>query len=300
MKAVIFNIQRYCLQDGPGIRTTVFFKGCPLHCLWCHNPESQSVDRQLMYYESKCTGCGQCLGKCEARQRDPERPQYILVDPKRCILCGKCIEACMYHANEFCGKESDTQEIFQEVLKDRAFYGTEGGMTLSGGEPAMQSAASLELLRLARENGISAVVETSGFGSDTFYEAARELDAIFYFDLKTLNPEKHRNLTGVPLEPILSNLKGLMEGESEIVLRLPMIPGCNDSDEELLLLAEFLKEHESRYRRAEILKYHNLGISKAKALSRAYEAPKENATAEQAARWMRLLKSRGAQNILFS
>ena len=136
MQAVIFNVQRYCLSDGPGIRTAVFFKGCPLHCLWCHNPESQSVKPQLMYYESKCTGCGRCLGFCDARERDPDRPQYIRLTPAKCILCGKCVDACYQNANEVCGKTVDVDEIFHEVLADKMFYGTEGGMTLTGGEPS--------------------------------------------------------------------------------------------------------------------------------------------------------------------
>ncbi len=300
MDAVIFNVQRYCLSDGSGIRTTVFFKGCPLHCLWCHNPESQSMGRQLMYYESKCTGCGKCLGLCDARERDPDRPQYIRRDPEKCTLCGKCVEACYQGANEICGRSESVEDIFSEVLLDRMFYGQDGGMTLSGGEPSMQPEASLALIRMAKDAGFGTVIETSGFGKREFFLAAADLGVVFYFDIKALDSDKHRKLTGVPNGEILANLDCLMKKGAPIVLRLPLIPGFNDSDDDLCALARFLKENEGRYLRAEIMKYHNLGFSKAKALARAYDAPADNATEQDADRWMRLLTSHGAKNIVFS
>lgn len=300
MKAVVFNVQRYCLHDGPGIRTTVFFKGCPLHCLWCHNPESQSVGQQLMYHESKCTGCGKCLGFCEARVRDPERPGYIRMNPAGCILCGKCVDACYRGANEICGESVDVDALFADVLKDKMFFGKNGGLTLSGGEPAMQPEVSLELIRRARAEGIGTVIETCGFGSRSFYAEAADLGASFYYDLKALDAEKHKRLTGVPNDLILSNLDYLMSRGADIVLRLPLIPGYNDSPEDLDLLAQFLARHEDQYDHAEIMKYHNLGISKAKSLSRAYDAPSDNATEEDAARWMKQLSAHGATHICFS
>lgn len=299
-KAHIFNIQRYCLHDGPGIRTTVFFKGCPLRCLWCHNPESQNKNKQLMYYESKCTGCEKCLGYCDARKRDENRPQNITVDLKKCTLCGKCIEECGQKANEFCGTEKNTDDIFAEVLKDKIFYGTNGGMTLSGGEPAAQPQPALELLQLAKENGINSIVETSGFGTKTFFEEANNLGAVFYFDIKTLDREKHTKLTGVSLSPILKNLKFLMQKDAKIVLRLPLIPNVNDTDKELLLLSRFLKENEEKYHHAEIMKYHNLGKSKAKALSREYKAPNDSTSEKEAERWINTLKNNGTEKIFFS
>lgn len=300
MQAVIFNVQRYCLSDGPGIRTAVFFKGCPLHCLWCHNPESQSVKPQLMYYESKCTGCGRCLGLCDARERDPDRPQYIRLTPAKCILCGKCVDACYQNANEVCGKTVDVDEIFHEVLADKMFYGTEGGMTLTGGEPSCQPEASLELIRRANAEGFGTVIETCGYGERAFFDRAQDLGATFYYDIKALDSDKHKRLTGVPNDRILSNLEHLFSCGATVVLRLPLIPGFNDADDDLLALAHFLKENESHYLRADIMKYHNLGMSKAKALARAYEAPGENADAEDAARWMRLLTSAGATKVTFA
>lgn len=300
IKANIFNIQRYCLHDGPGIRTAVFFKGCGLRCPWCHNPESQNAEKQLMYYESKCVGCKRCIGLCEARKISETDPSKIVFSPEKCTLCGKCTDECMHGANEICGYEADVNTVFEQVLQDKIFYKDGGGMTLTGGEPALQPEAAVELLRLARENGINSVVETSGYGSKSFFENAALQNAEFYFDIKTLDFQKHIFLTGVPCSEILKNLRFLMDNGVKTVIRIPLIPGFNDSEGELLLLAEFLKENENKYDRAEIMKYHNLGKNKAKALSREYTAPQENATDIQAENWLLKLKELGAKKIYFS
>lgn len=250
-----------------------------------------------MYYRSKCNGCGKCLGLCHARSRDPEHPERIRIDRGLCTLCGACVDACPKNANEFCGEEMDVGEIFSKVLKDRMFYEQDGGMTLSGGEPALQPEASLELARLARDEKIGTVIETSGFGSREFFEAAAELGVTFFYDIKEIDPEKHRQLTGVPNTVILNNLGHLMDRGAKIVLRLPLIPGVNDADDDLELLSAFLRENRDRYDHAEIMKYHTLGMSKAEALSREYLAPGSNADADDAARWLKMLSADGKVRI---
>ncbi|MBQ6551164.1 MAG: glycyl-radical enzyme activating protein [Lachnospiraceae bacterium] len=300
MKAFIFNIQRFCLSDGPGIRTTVFFKGCPLRCVWCHNPESQLPARQLMYYESKCTGCGRCLAVCSNRRRDPEDPARILIDRDLCTGCGKCVDVCFANANAFAGYEEDAEKIMETVLLDKIFYGTGGGITLSGGEPSMQPDAALYLLRRAKEEGLSAVMETCGVGSSEFYEKAADLGTVFYYDLKSGIPEKHREFTGAPLSRVLETLDLLIGKRAEIVLRLPLIPGMNDSDEDLMALAGLIREREQGISHAEIMKYHILGSSKSRALGKKYEAPKENAGKEDAARWLEFLRKYGTERTVIS
>jgi len=242
-----------------------------------------------MFYDFKCTLCGACLG-CEARSISRKEDGSILeIDREKCTVCGKCEMLCLQKANKVCGSTVDTEEIFAQVLRDRIFYKKEGGMTLSGGEPSMQKAAAIELLRLAAENGINTVVETCGYGDRDFFEAAADSGAVFYFDIKGTDRNKHLKNTGVSNEKILDNLNYLFSRKAEVVLRIPLIPGLNDSDEDLNELAEFLKMHNNEFREVQIMKYHILGMSKAKAISYDYRAPDEGAGKNEAERWLRLL-----------
>jgi pyruvate formate lyase activating enzyme len=294
MKLSYFNIQRFCLHDGDGIRTTVFLKGCPLRCVWCHNPESQKAEKELMFLSEKCVGCKQCLGLCDAREVDGGK---ISVSRGRCKACGECAEVCLFDANEICGTEDEAQTIMAEVLRDKIFFAGGGGLTVSGGEPAFQPEGVLELCEIANREGISTVIETSGFGDTEFFLKAASLGAEFYYDIKALDDEKHRRLTGGSNGLILKNLSALIKQKARIVLRLPLVPGLNDSDSDLSVLAEFLKEHEGVCRRAEIMKYHVLGSGKAQALSCVYKAPPRDATEEEALRWLSFLRSAGVDNI---
>ena len=285
--ASIFNIQRFCIQDGPGIRTTVFMQGCPLRCVWCHNPESKSAEKQLMFYRHKCTLCGRCLD-CPSRAIDGSG---LHVDYDTCTACGKCAAVCYAGANEICGRTRTTDEIFDEVMQDKIFYGDTGGMTLSGGEPGMQPEASLDLLHRAKEAGITTVVETSGQAPRSFFRDALPLTTWFYYDLKGMDDAKHQENTGVSNGAILGNLEYLLSEGANIVIRIPLIPGYNDTDEDLALLRAYLVAHGDAIHHAEIMKYHYFGSGKAAALGKPYAAPLRNATAEEATRWLDALQN---------
>ena len=288
MMGTVFNIQKFCLSDGDGIRTTVFFKGCPLRCRWCHNPEGLSVAPVLLFYEAKCTACGKCCVECPARTLENGK---LVFDRERCIHCGKCVDVCPNSANDLCGKEMTAEEVFDAVMRDEIFYKTSGGgITLSGGEPSMQSEFALTLLRMAKDAGISRAVETCGIGARSFYEKAAELGTVFLFDLKCRNAEKHRLLTGVSPEAIYRNLAYLFSVGADVILRLPLIPGENDDDEDLAALREFLLENSGKYRYAEIMPYHDFGIGKGRALGREPLVSYPSATKEQIDRWCRLLE----------
>ncbi len=267
MNGTIFNIQKFSLHDGDGIRTTVFLKGCPLRCLWCHNPESHTTKPQLMYYSVKCSSCGRCVGVCEARKNG------IIPDREKCIACGKCTDVCLNSANEVCGKTVTVEEVIEDVKKDKVFYESSGGgMTVSGGEPAAQPEFTLALIRAAKAEGITTAMETCGYGSPDFYKEAADLGTAFLFDIKAMNPEKHKKLTGVDNEKILGNLRMLMDMGVDLTIRMPLVPGVNDSEEDIAALAAFLKENEGRYRLAEIMPYHSLGVSKSAALGSETDA----------------------------
>ena len=271
MNLTYFNIQRFCIHDGPGIRTTVFLKGCPLNCLWCHNPESKSRKTEMIYYTSKCTGCGRCIGFCDARSIVDG---HIVYDRSKCTACGKCAGRCFASAVRVCGKTEDTSDILAEVKKDVPFYKTSGGgMTVSGGEPSMQADGVLELIRAAKESGISSAIETCGFGSPDFFREAAALGTLFLYDIKGVDREKHKINTGVYPDRIHENLDMLISAGAEIIIRMPLIPGKNDSESDLSLLSDFLAARKDRIRYAEIMPYHELGRDKNAAVGREVYDP---------------------------
>ena len=263
---VVFNIQKFCLHDGDGIRTCVFLKGCPLDCLWCHNPESKSRLCELAFTADKCTACGRCLEVCPGRT---VRNGALELDRDACRLCGKCTDLCLNGANELIGTEMSADEVFAEVMKDQIFYGSDGGLTVSGGEPSYQPEFTLELLSLAKDAGITRAIETCGSGTRDFYAAAAELGTTFLFDIKCMDRARHRELVGADNAHIIDNLLYLFSVGADVIIRLPMIPGLNDTDADIAALCEFLKEHRGSYRYAEIMPYHPLGIGKADRLGAA-------------------------------
>lgn len=286
---IVFNIQKFCIHDGDGIRTCVFLKGCPLRCIWCHNPESLDKSPSLSFNKQKCSSCGRCLSQCFARTIENDT---LKIDREKCIKCGKCVSACLNDANEIIGKEMTTKEVFDEVMKDKMFYDTSGGgLTVSGGEPSYQPDFTLELLRLSKDAGISLAIETCGIGSREFYEKVADLGATFLFDIKCIDPVRHKALTGADNSHIMVNLKYLMDRGADIIIRLPLIPDCNDSDEDIAKLSDFLNQNKGRYRYAEIMPYHTLGIGKSEKLGTTATYIHDSASDDEISRWTSLFNS---------
>ena len=258
MKAKIFNIQKFCNHDGPGIRTTVFFSGCPLRCVWCHNPEGQTQTHRILFHRERCIGCGECLETgCGAQIFEPVRE----IDRKKCIGCGKCVLLCPSEALEPSVYEKDVSEILESVMQDKAFYGREGGITISGGEPMNQPEAALELLELSVKEGITTAVETCGFFPETYLKRLVPLTGVFLWDFKDSNPERHLNNTGVPLDKILKNLKLADSMGANIRLRCILIRGVNTEPEHAKAILE-LADSLDNLSGIDLIKYHPMGKSK--------------------------------------
>lgn len=273
MKLKITNIQRYSLQDGAGIRTTVFLKGCPLRCRWCCNPETQEAGDQLIFRKNICIGCGEC-GLCREVCREQAitggSDQKCRIDFRKCSRCFACTEQCPSGALEKVGKDVDAEEILEQAERDEAFYRRgAGGLTLSGGEPFFQE-NSVELLRLAKERGLNTAVETCGYADrEVILQAGQFLDQV-YFDIKSVDAEKHRRYTGKSPETIQGNLKALRESypDLRIIVRTPVIPGFNDDSESLENIRLFLNR--IGIRKWEKLPYHTYGKGKYEMLGRPY------------------------------
>ncbi len=236
----IFDLKRYSLHDGPGIRTTVFFKGCPLSCWWCHNPESQDRTPVIHYRNELCLGCESCVDICEEHALSLTT-SGIERDETRCRLCGACTEVCPTNAREIVGREVSVEDVLNEVEKDRLYYDESGGgVTFSGGEPLAQSEFLLALLRACGERDLHRTVDTSGLAPiKTVIEVAEHTD-LFLFDLKVMSPERHQQVTGVPVQPILDNLRALDQRGQALRVRVPMIPGINDDPDNFAAMNSFL------------------------------------------------------------
>ncbi|MBE5732080.1 MAG: glycyl-radical enzyme activating protein [Clostridiales bacterium] len=297
MKGIVFNIQKFSVNDGPGIRTTVFLKGCPLSCTWCHNPESKRAFPELMYSADKCVMCGKCAHVCPKNVHLFENGKHIVVR-ENCIACGKCEEECLYEALEIAGKEKSVEEVIDEVLKDKIFYETSnGGVTLSGGEPLLQYEFSLELLKRAKQEGLHTAIETCGYTSE---EKIREIASyvdLFLFDYKITNDQLHKKYTGVSNERIIHNLKVLNSLGKQIILRCPIIPGINDTDEHFSGIARIANEL-GCVSEINVEPYHPLGKSKAEKLGVEYELSDLKFTEEeQTQAWMKAISQKTSKPV---
>lgn len=266
MMGTVFNLQKFSINDGPGIRTTVFLKGCPLRCLWCHNPESKAGHPELFYAPAQCIGCRACETVCPHHCHTfAEEHNY---QRETCTACGLCASACVSRALEVTGQVMTVDDVIQEVLKDKIFYDNSGGgITLSGGEPFFQYDFSLALLRAAKDAGLHTAMETCGFTTE---ERCREIAPyvdLFLFDCKETDPIRHKEYTGVSSERILDNLFLLDALGAKIILRCPIIPGYNDREEHLLAIAA-LANRLTGVLGIDIEPYHPLGVGKSERLGK--------------------------------
>ena len=291
---MVFDIQRFSIHDGPGIRTTVFLKGCPLSCVWCHNPEGVSAEPELSFIAGKCIGCGVCLSACRSGAHSMRGGEHML-DRSRCQGCWECTRQCCTRALECVGRDVTVGEVLEVVLRDRSFYETSGGgMTLSGGEPTQQADFSIALLAEARREGLGTAVDTCGWAPWEKLERMIPLTDLFLFDIKETEPERHREWTGVPLGPILENLRRLHADGARIRLRCPIVPGYNDRPDHFAAIASLAREL-AGIEGVELMPYHRLGEGKLDRLGLASDgrvcAPAPDRTLTEA--WLRELAALG-------
>jgi pyruvate formate lyase activating enzyme len=268
---LIFNIQRFSIHDGPGIRTTVFMKGCPLRCLWCSNPESQDFFPNLIARDVNCKGCGACVEACPEKAISMTREEGRKIDWSKCNQCLECIKACIYNSLTACGRHLQVRDVVDEILKDADFYkNSRGGMTVSGGEALSQSTFTAGLLEACKQEGLHTALDTTGYASwDKTKSVLAHVDLVL-FDIKHLDPQEHMKATGVENGIILENLLKLT-GEKEVWLRMPLIAGFNDSETHLVRVAALVKKVGAR--KLSLLPYHEGGIAKCRQLGRAYPWP---------------------------
>jgi pyruvate formate lyase activating enzyme len=266
----VFNIQRYSIQDGPGIRTTVFLKGCPLRCRWCSNPESQNPLPEIAHRDSLCTQCGKCLEVCSPRAIKLGN-KTVAIDRKLCNNCGKCVDVCLPGALKFFGSQMSAAEVLREVEKDVQFYRTSsGGVTVSGGDPIYQPDFVAALFRLCRDRGIETCIETTGCGSARALEKILAYTDLVLYDIKLCDNAAHKKWTGRANETILRNLNIVVKKGIPLIIRVPLIPGVNDSAEELRKIASLAAARLNKPRRVNLLPYHKYGMGKYPQLDREY------------------------------
>ncbi len=290
---LVFNVQKYSLHDGPGIRTTVFLKGCPLCCAWCHNPESRSAKPEIVVSENRCAACGECRRACPFGEAHPGGGA-MATDAAECTLCGQCAEACPTGARQMIGERRTIAEIMAVVGQDRVFYEESGGgVTFSGGEPLSQPAFLKAMLAACRREGLRSAVDTCGFAcTEVLLDIAAMSDLVLY-DLKLMDDARHRQYTGVSNAPILANLRALARVHRNLWLRVPVIPGINDREEDLRAAAEFAAELPG-VRQVNLLPYHKLGLFKSRRLSQSYPLESvEPPSAERMDRAAAIFRQRG-------
>jgi pyruvate formate lyase activating enzyme len=270
-QGVVFNVQSYSIHDGPGIRTVVFLKGCPLSCLWCSNPESQNPRPELGVSNTLCKACGSCVERCPQHAISISEDGKGRIDRSLCVRCGQCEQYCPYHARKLYGKMYTPSELVLRIEKDMPFFlRSGGGVTFSGGEPTMQHGFLLKVLQECRRRFIHTAVETCGYITER--ERVDQLLAsldLFLYDIKCMDSERHRRFTGVPNELILDNARYVASSDADMIVRVPVIPGFNDTEEDMHSIASFVLSLLS-VKRVNLLPYHELGRSKYGMFDRAY------------------------------
>ncbi len=265
-EATILHLQKYSIHDGQGIRTTVFFKGCPLACLWCHNPESQSFEKEQLFYAERCTQCQACVSSCPQKAIDDKT---FHANMGKCTLCGLCLDICPKSAREIAGKNFSVKNLVKELLKDRLFYEESGGgVTLSGGEVLCQRIDFIEdLAKKLHRQGISVNIDTCGQAPYEHFQRLLPYVDTFLYDIKNIDTEKHKEYTGIGNELILENLKKLTEEGAKVALRLPLIEGLNTDKQAIENTVDFLQKH-TRPCALHLLPYHRIGSHKYAQLGR--------------------------------
>lgn len=271
IKGNVFNIQKYSLHDGPGIRTTIFMKGCPLKCIWCHNPESFSLEKQNIYTEHLCIHCNECLDVCPSEAINLES-EGTIIDYLKCEKTGNCHEVCPTNALEMVGEEMTAEEVLREVEKDRVFYEeSKGGVTFSGGEPLMQWEFVYEVAKTCKEKGIHTALDTSGFVDWKVIDRMREVIDLFLYDVKHLDNDLHIELTGVSNEKILENLERLVYLNEDVKVRIPIIPGLNNEEDHIFALRKWMSS--IGVKDIHLLPYHRTGMDKYERIGEVYSIP---------------------------
>lgn len=268
----IFNIQKFSTHDGDGVRTTIFFKGCPLRCMWCHNPESQHYYKELIFHQHKCTACGRCVAKCKQGANSIVDGK-IVFDRSKCTACGVCTDWCITEARELAGKEYTVDALVKEAMKDKIFYEQSGGgVTLSGGEVMASQHMDYveEVCRKLHENGVSIFIDTSGYTDYKNLKRILPYVDVFLYDIKVMDPKDHKKFIGVDNSLILENLKKLSDEGAGLYIRLPIIQQVNATDEHIESVIHFLKENNIHARQVNLLPYHDIGKGKYASLDMEY------------------------------
>jgi pyruvate formate lyase activating enzyme len=261
MKGMIFDIKKYAIHDGPGIRTTIFFKGCPLHCPWCHNPEGIKQQVEIMISPERCIHCEQCLHACE-RGALQNHNDVITLNTKKCDLCGACLDVCYSRAIEQVGRYITIEQAVEEIERDRVFQEESGGgVTLSGGEPLMQPQFATALLKECKTRDIHTVLDTCGYADPEVLQEVSDFVDLFLFDLKIMDNEKHKHYTGVSNQQIFHNLRTLSKNGKTIHIRIPIIPGITDDGENIHMLGTFLAPLQ-HIEKISLLPYHRAWLMK--------------------------------------
>jgi pyruvate formate lyase activating enzyme len=269
---IIFNVMRYSVHDGPGIRTTVFFKGCPLRCRWCHNPESFTGQLQATYRPNRCLRCGDCLPVCRAGAIGKQEGN-IVTSWDQCCQCGECVAVCPAEAREVVGRVVGATELMEEIARDTIFFDESGGgVTFSGGEPLLQPEFLMSLLQACRTKGIHTAIDTTGYAPPEIVEQISDWTELFLYDLKVMDEARHLEYTGVSNKLILKNLRWLSERGKDIIIRLPVIPGMTDSSENIRRVGKFVASLPN-IAALELLPYHAAGLGKYERLRLNYTMP---------------------------